>query len=111
MRIAGVAAARQTLDRERDVARRAGLAMREQSARPSRPTIMPDDAVDIGVGDRAAADQPAVAQDGVAVADLEHLLQPVGDEDDRQALRLQVADDAEQLVDLGSSSAPRSARP
>ena len=72
---------------------------------------MPDDAVDDRVGDGAAADQVAVAQDGVAVADLAYLLQPMGDEDDAEALRLQVADDAEQLLDLARLTVPRSARP
>ena len=62
-----------------------------------------DDAVDVGVGDLAAADELAVAQHGVAVADLEHLLEAVGDEDDAEALRLEVADDAEELLHLASA--------
>ena len=70
-----------------------------------------DDAVDGRLRDSAAADQPPVAQHRVAVADLHHLLQAVRDEDDAEALRLQVAHDAEELVHLGASSAPRSARP
>ena len=43
----------------------------------------------------------AVAQHRVAVADPEHLLQPVGDEDDRQAFGLQRAHDADEIRDLG----------
>ena len=59
-----------------------------------------DDAVDGRVGDGAAADQTAVAKHRVAVADLHHLLEPMGDEDDAQALGLQIANDAEELLDL-----------
>ena len=57
----------------------------------------PDDAVDRGLGDVAAADKAAVAEHGVAVADPHHLLEPVGDEDDADALGLQVADDRNSL--------------
>ena len=42
----------------------------------------------------------AVAQHGVAVAEPEHLLQPVGDEDDRQALGLERPDDANEIGDF-----------
>ena len=42
-----------------------------------------DDRVDVGLGDRARADEAPVAKHGVAVADAEHLLEPVGDENDR----------------------------
>ena len=48
-----------------------------------------DDAVHRGVRHRAAADMAAVAQHRVAVADLEDLLQPVGHEDDGNALALE----------------------
>ena len=48
-----------------------------------------DDGVDIGFGDAPRADIMAVAQHGVAVAEAEDLLQPMGDEDDRQPLGLQ----------------------
>ena len=44
---------------------------------------------------------PAVAQHRVAVADLEHLLEPMGDEDRRDAVALQIPHDGEQLFDFG----------
>ena len=46
------------------------------------------------------ADERAVAQGRHAVGDLRQLLQPVRDVDDPDAVRLQLADDAEQVLDL-----------
>jgi len=45
-----------------------------------------DDALDACLGHRHAACEPAVAKDDDAVGDLEDLLQPVRDVDDRHAL-------------------------
>jgi hypothetical protein len=53
-----------------------------------------------GVGGVHGADDPAVAQHGDPVGDLEHLVQRVGDEDDRLALGLELAQVGEQLLDL-----------
>ena len=59
-----------------------------------------DDALDVELGDGGGAGQRAVAQHGGAVADPQHLLEPVGDEDDRDALGLEPAHDGEQALDL-----------
>ena len=69
------------------------VAMAEKSV-DLAPDHHADDAVDVDLGDVAAADEPAVAQHRVAVADLEHFLEAVRDEDDAEPLRLQVAHDA-----------------
>ncbi len=50
-----------------------------------------------GLADWLGADERAVAQDGDAVGQLEHFLEPVADVDQRDALRLQPADQREQL--------------
>ena len=49
---------------------------------------------------RHRLDLLAAPQDGDAVGDLEHLVQLVADEDDRLAVRLEAADDPEQLLRL-----------
>ncbi len=69
VRVRALRAAGQALDLERDLARARASARAPKSAPTSRPTIMRMIAVDIGVGDRAAADVAAVAQHGVAVAE------------------------------------------
>ena len=49
---------------------------------------------------RRRADQTAVSQHGDAVGDLVDLIDEVGDEDDGDAARLEIAQDAEQQFDL-----------
>ena len=49
----------------------------------------------------AGADVTAVAQHGVAIAETENLVQPMRDEDDRQAFGLQRPHDAGEIGDLG----------
>ena len=100
VRIARVAAPRQALDLERDrpVLGDRPLAVERADVASDHHA---DDRVDIGVGDAAGADIAAVAQHGVAVAEAEHLLEPVGDEDDRQALGLERSDDAGEIGDFG----------
>ena len=66
----------------------------------------------------AGADVAAVAQHGVAVAEAEHFLEPVGDEDDRQALGLaacgrcvaRLATSASLSAEVGSSITMRRER-
>ncbi|GAA3033206.1 hypothetical protein GCM10020000_07950 [Streptomyces olivoverticillatus] len=48
------------------------------------------------VGERAVADEAAVAQDGEGVGDLVHLVDPVGDEDDGVAVVAQGVQDVEE---------------
>ena len=60
-----------------------------------------DDAVHRGIRHRTFADMASVAQHRVAVADLEDLLQTVGHEYGGNALRLERADDREELLHLG----------
>ena len=60
-----------------------------------------DDRLDVCVGDAARGDVTTVAQHGVAVAEAKDLLQPMGDEDDRQALGLKRPDDADKVGDFG----------
>ena len=50
----------------------------------------------VGFADSTRADQRAVAQHRHAVAELEHLLEPVADVDDRDAVGLEPADQLEQ---------------
>ena len=69
-----------------------------------------DDPILRRVAGRAAADGPAVAKDGEAVGDLRHLLEEVGDVDDRQPLRPQPADEVEQVADVADGSGCWSAR-
>jgi hypothetical protein len=99
MRVLRVSAARQALDRQRDRPRLRRLAMGEERAHLASDHHA-DDIVDIGLGHAAAADIVAVAEHGVAIADLEDLLQPMGHEDDAEALVAEVARDAVELVDL-----------
>src|SRR5262249_28338340 len=88
------------LDAESDVARTCiGTRLKERAHLTSDHQA--DDAVDRGLGDSAATDEAPVAKYGVAVAELHHFFQPMGDENDREPLRLEVADDAEELLDLG----------
>ena len=54
----------------------------------------------VGLARDAAADHLAAADDGDPVGDLQHLVQLVADEDDRVALCLQLAQDAEDLLRL-----------
>ena len=54
--------------------------------------------VDLGCG--KGADLAAVAQHGHPLGDLDHLLEPMADEDDGDAVRLQPANRREQQVDL-----------
>ena len=49
---------------------------------------------------RGRDDVPAVAEDRGAVAEVEDLVEPVADEEDRDAARAQAADDREQPLDL-----------
>ena len=70
-----------------------------------------DDVVAGHVASRRGCRCTAVAEHRELVGDLEQLVHLVGDVDDAFALRPQVADDLEQMRDLASRSAPRSARP
>ena len=100
MGIAGVAASREPLDLERDrpaLGDRALAVKRADLASDHHP----DDRVDRDVGDLSGADIAAVAQDREPVAEPEHLLEPVGDEDDRQALGLERGHDAGEIGDFG----------
>ena len=66
----------------------------------SRPTIMRMIRSTSSSAIGGLAGQRAVAQHGGAVADLHHLLEPVGDEHDRDAPGLEPAHDREQALDL-----------
>ncbi len=57
-------------------------------------------AVGVSRAGQVARDRAAVLEDGDAVADLADLLQPVGDVDDRDSVRGELADHPEQVVDL-----------
>ena len=57
------------------------------------------------------ADDRAVAEDDDAIGAGFDLVQPVGDEDDRHAVGLELADDPHQPVGLGGASGWKSARP
>ena len=59
------------------------------------------------LGDEVLADQGAVAQHGDPVGDLVDLVQEVGDEQDRDARVAQLADHAEELLDLVAVEAGR----
>ena len=56
--------------------------------------------VGVGVGGGHGVDHLAVAEHGDPVGDLEHLVERVGDEDDRLAVGLELAHVVEQLLDL-----------
>ena len=49
------------------------------------------------------AHMAAIAQHGVAVADLKHFFQAVGDENRRDAVALEGADDGEEFFNLGAA--------
>ena len=100
MGIAGVAAAREPLDLERDRPTLGDRALAVKRA-DLAPDHHADDRVDGDVGDLSGADVAAVAQHGEPVAEPEHFLEPVGDEDDRQALGLERGHDAGEIGDLG----------
>ena len=72
---------------------------------------LPHDPLRVDVLHLLLAGDVAVAQHGDVVADADQLFQPVRDVDDRHALRLEVGDHLEQHLDLGGTTAPRSARP
>jgi hypothetical protein len=55
-----------------------------------------DDVVDLDLGDRRRAHEPAVAKHRDAVGERLHLVQPVADEDDADALITKIAADAEE---------------
>ncbi len=90
-------AAGQALDLEQHVADR-GLDLREQRDRPADHVA--DEVGGGQLGGRARDDVPAVAEDRRAVAQLEHLVEPMADEQDRDAAVAQAADDREQPLDL-----------
>ncbi len=50
----------------------------------------------------ALVDDPAVAQDGDPIAEVEHLFEAMGYVEDRDAVARKIADDREQLVALGT---------
>ena len=104
------ALARQPVDLQDD-ARPARSGTFGKSASMSRPTIARMIDCDRELLDRLRQDVAAVAHDGDALADREDLLEPVRDEEHRAPARAQRLDDAEQPLDLGRSSARRSARP
>ena len=53
------------------------------------------------VGDVAGADEPAAAQDGDAIGEVEDLVHPVRDVEDARAAAPDLAHDLQELVDLG----------
>ena len=55
------------------------------------------------VGNAAVAHMAAIAQHRVAVADLKHFFQPVGDKNRRDAVALEGADDGEEFFNLGAA--------
>ena len=59
------------------------------------------------LGDRSAADEAAVAQDRDTVRDFVNLIDEMGDEDNRDAMSLEVPDDLEQERDLVGVEARR----
>src|SRR4029077_15471090 len=89
----------QALDAERNVACGGPLAMGEKRIHLAADHE-PDDVIDGSVGDGAAADQVTITEDGVTVTNLHDLFQAMGDENDTEALRLEIADDAKELLDL-----------
>jgi hypothetical protein len=99
-RIGALAAAQDVLRLERHVRRCEALGAGGEEAELA-PDHEPDDAVHARLRDPAAADETAIAQYRVAVADLEHFLEAVGDENRRYAMALEAADDGEELFHLG----------
>ena len=95
--VAEDAGAGQALDLEEDLADRR-LDLREERHAPA--DHVPDEVGRGEVRGRRRDDVPAVAEDRRAVAQLEDLVEPVADEQDRDATRPQVADDREQALDL-----------
>ena len=100
VRIARVAAPGQTLDFERDLPMLGDWTFAIERADVA-PDHHADDRLDIGFGDLARGDVMAVAQHGVAIAEAKNLVQPMRDEDDRQAFGLQRPHDADEICDLG----------
>ena len=66
---------------------------------------LPHEFVDARLGDRRGRDVAAVAHDGDGVAEGEHLVEPVRDEQQRAALVAQAAGHREQPLDLDAASA------
>ena len=64
---------------------------------------LPHELVDARLGDRRRVDVGAVAHDGDGVAQREHLVEPVGDEQQRAALVAQAAGDREEPLDLDAA--------
>ena len=77
-----------------------GVFARRREVLGVRADHLPDDPVHVDVRHRARAGDAAVAQHGDVVADTDQLFEPVRDVDDRDALRLEVGDDAKQDLDL-----------
>ena len=103
------ARARQPLDLEQrfaDLGRQLGEQLGDVAA-----DHLPHELVDGRVGDRRGRDVGAVAHDGDGVAEVEHLVEAVRDEEQRATLVAEAAGDGEQPVDLDAATAPRSARP
>src|ERR1700678_3274885 len=88
VRIARIAPTGQALDLERDVPMLGNRALAIERADVA-PHHHADDRLDIGFGDLARGDVMAVSQHGVAIAEAKNLVQPMRDEDDRQAFGLQ----------------------
>ena len=95
--VAEDALAGQALDLEEDLADRR-LDLREERHAP--PDHVPDEVGRGEVRRRRRDDVLAVAEDGRPVAQLEHLVEPVAHEQDRDPARAQVPDDREQPLDL-----------
>ncbi len=95
----GVTAIRQSLDREQLVTQLdlgpEGIAFGHGPADHEL-----DDLGHRDVGHVAGGDPRPIAQDGDAVADLHHLVEVMGDEEDADAAPGELADDAEELVGL-----------
>ena len=72
---------------------------------------MPEDLVrrDVVLVDRV--DDPAVVHDADPVGQVEHVVDVVADQEDADALVLELADQVADLRRLGRARAPRSARP
>ena len=88
----------EALDDEHIVADR-GLLLREQGGHVAAHHLA-HDGVSGGLADRARGDVGAVAHDGDGVAEREHLVEAVGDEQDGPALVAEAPRDREQPLDL-----------
>ncbi len=99
VRVAGVAGAADALCLERHRAGARTLAVGEQAV-DLTPDHQTDDLLDVELAYGGVTHQRPVAQHRGSIADLHHLLEPVGDEHHGDALGLEPAHDGEQALDL-----------